>query len=412
MASENIYGGKTYINSSFVFDREYSNLQQANQLVATDGVLLGRYILIKYCNTAFDYNTRKAIELMTTAPTDTEKKAYWSAFQTDGGQISKDRVVCQKVWNSNSGYVYREIANLHSSGISDETMDTVQAEINKMIDEATEAADEVIEAAESAAQLVQTLAPVGKKDGAGEVFNDYANNRAPGNYAHAEGGSTTASGDYSHTGGLGTEATVEAQTAIGKYNAINPDALFIVGNGANQNSRQNVFEVLKDGRATILASPQDDQDVANKSYVDATVDIIAIPEKKTGDLFVNQILEQSVQGGLSGEYYEHNYNNVATFQIINPIIISRPMAATPKIETKGNKDTGLQLQAVDVQSKKYFSEGFGYATIVSESGQSAVTLPTKFTVKNDGSVSWFAGEIGYLTELVILDLKICYQIEK
>lgn len=40
----------------------------------------------------------------------------------------------------------------------------------------------------------------------GEVFNDYDNNYAIGDYAHAEGNGTIASGDYSHAEGLSTKA--------------------------------------------------------------------------------------------------------------------------------------------------------------------------------------------------------------
>ena len=40
----------------------------------------------------------------------------------------------------------------------------------------------------------------------GEVFNDYDNNYATGNYAHAEGSDTIASGNYSHTEGISTKA--------------------------------------------------------------------------------------------------------------------------------------------------------------------------------------------------------------
>lgn len=65
--------------------------------------------------------------------------------------------------------------------------------------------------------------------------------------AHAEGQKTVASGAQSHAGGLGTKATATAQTAIGKYNAENNDALFIVGNGISDTDRKNAFEVYADG---------------------------------------------------------------------------------------------------------------------------------------------------------------------
>ena len=64
----------------------------------------------------------------------------------------------------------------------------------------------------------------------GEVFNNYADNQASGNYAHAEGYQTTASGDYSH---------VE-----GKYNYDDPSAIHMVGIG-NSNSDRKSAHVIK-----------------------------------------------------------------------------------------------------------------------------------------------------------------------
>lgn len=56
--------------------------------------------------------------------------------------------------------------------------------------------------------LIPKNAGVGSKgEGTGaEIFNNYADNTAKGEYAHAEGWFTTASGSYSHAEGLGTQA--------------------------------------------------------------------------------------------------------------------------------------------------------------------------------------------------------------
>ena len=60
---------------------------------------------------------------------------------------------------------------------------------------------------------------VGKVDpnsgGTGEIFNDYENNKATGQYSHAEGHGTTASGKYSHAEGNST-ATGECSHAEGQ----------------------------------------------------------------------------------------------------------------------------------------------------------------------------------------------------
>lgn len=69
---------------------------------------------------------------------------------------------------------------------------------------------------------------------------------ASGVCAHAEGYNTKATATASHSGGYKTVASAESQTAIGKYNKENPNALFIVGNGADENNPSNAFEVLKE----------------------------------------------------------------------------------------------------------------------------------------------------------------------
>ena len=74
---------------------------------------------------------------------------------------------------------------------------------------------------------VNELAPyrVGKidpdSDGTGEIFNHYRgyqHNEATGNYAHAEGCTTTASGNYAHAEGLRTKALGSASHVEGSSN--------------------------------------------------------------------------------------------------------------------------------------------------------------------------------------------------
>lgn len=73
---------------------------------------------------------------------------------------------------------------------------------------------------------------------------------ANGRCSHTEGSSTTAAGDYSHVQNLGTSAAYEAQTAIGKYNANDPNNAFEVGNGTN-NARSNALAVDWSGNMTL-----------------------------------------------------------------------------------------------------------------------------------------------------------------
>ena len=92
--------------------------------------------------------------------------------------------------------------------------------------------------------------------------------KAVGDASHSEGFYTLANQAYSHAEGMYTIAAGIAQTVVGKYNKINFDNLFIVGNGTGTASadRSNAFEVLADGRAKVGAGPEDDDDVVNKGY--------------------------------------------------------------------------------------------------------------------------------------------------
>ena len=82
-----------------------------------------------------------------------------------------------------------------------------------------------------------------------EYFNDYENNKAYADYAHAEGTRTYASGISSHAEGKYTETYNEAEHASGKYNkSYNGQdgtyTLFTVGNGASILNRSNAFTIL------------------------------------------------------------------------------------------------------------------------------------------------------------------------
>lgn len=133
--------------------------------------------------------------------------------------------------------------------------------------------------------------PVGRADGTGEIFNDYENNTASGNYAHAEGRfshadgayahseglSSRASGDYSHSEGYsntasggrshaegysttasafdshsegnGTIASGAQQHVQGRYNVSDPRYAHIVGNGSSASARSNAHTLDWDGNA-------------------------------------------------------------------------------------------------------------------------------------------------------------------
>lgn len=94
---------------------------------------------------------------------------------------------------------------------------------------------------------------------------------ASGERAHAEGGETVASGRMSHAGGYKTIASAEAQTAIGKFNAEDANALLIVGNGTSDTNRKNAFVVKNNGSAEIQTVSTSPNSVVNKEYVDSAI---------------------------------------------------------------------------------------------------------------------------------------------
>ena len=80
--------------------------------------------------------------------------------------------------------------------------------------------------------------------------------------SHAEGGETTATGIYSHSQNYGTVTDQPYQTAVGRYNTENnTDNLFVVGNGGDDSSRSDAFQVDTSGN-TIMAG-----DITVKNHV-------------------------------------------------------------------------------------------------------------------------------------------------
>lgn len=93
-----------------------------------------------------------------------------------------------------------------------------------------------------------------------QAINNYShsegyNTKANGESSHAEGAWTIASGNNSHAGGIGTKATGDNQTVIGEYNIEDPNSLFIIGNGTDEDTRSNAFVVDQDGSIYVNDKP-------------------------------------------------------------------------------------------------------------------------------------------------------------
>ena len=68
-------------------------------------------------------------------------------------------------------------------------------------------------------------------DGTGEIFNSYNNNKATGQYSHAEGYHSKATGNYSHAEGNGTTASGSYSHAEGQYTRAEGSYSHAEGNG-------------------------------------------------------------------------------------------------------------------------------------------------------------------------------------
>ena len=102
-----------YPNSSFIIDKIYTSYKEACNKAATDGIFLGRYVLIAYTEQALPYATRQAIFIASARPTEDPQKTYWDNLDKDDG-IDYDRVICRKEYKEGN-YTYTPIANLSTS---------------------------------------------------------------------------------------------------------------------------------------------------------------------------------------------------------------------------------------------------------------------------------------------------------
>lgn len=70
--------------------------------------------------------------------------------------------------------------------------------------------------------------------------------------SRAGGRGSVANFEYSVAEGLGVVTSQQAQAIFGKYNYVNSDNLFAIGNGKDDTNRSNAFEVRDDGTVWVL----------------------------------------------------------------------------------------------------------------------------------------------------------------
>lgn len=193
---------------------------------------------------------------------------------------------------------------------------------------------------------------------------------AHGEASHSEGYRTKAIGDYSHAGGECTIAKGTAQTAIGKYNLEDETALLIVGNG-NSNKRGNAFTVNENGTATIAADPINDMDVANKKYVNDTINNLPMQVKAGTSLALNY-----VKNNITGDYsIAEGYNTHAINSSCHAegrFSTARGTASHAEGYNTTAYLTGSHSEGYGTHAKGQASHAGGTGTIASANSQMAI----------------------------------------
>ena len=113
--AQNIYGGISYPNTSFVFDKIYNSYADAVAgCKAGDSVLVSRYILIQYHPT-IAYTFDDQIKIINN-PLVTGDEKIWRDNYIKDAPNNYDTVVCQKQYNAQQNVVeYIPIAHLGTS---------------------------------------------------------------------------------------------------------------------------------------------------------------------------------------------------------------------------------------------------------------------------------------------------------
>jgi len=128
---------------------------------------------------------------------------------------------------------------------------------------------------------------------------------AVGDYSHAEGNSTQAIGDYSHAEGNRTIANNQSEHASGQYNVSSSasttfgdsgNTLFSVGNGTDNNTMHNAFEIRQNGDIYITSGSTD---IKLQDHLGGNVDLSNYYTKTE----VNEIVDDVIAGQIDLSTY-------------------------------------------------------------------------------------------------------------
>lgn len=154
-----------------------------------------------------------------------------------------------------------------------------------------------------------------KNVGTGEIFNDYEDNKAYGEYSHVEGKNCASNtrAKASHVEGIGTQSGCEAQHVQGRYNSIEniTNYAHIVGGGLSNTNRKNIHTIDWDGNAMYKGniSIPPDKDIivgGNKLYDTIKNNTIKIQNKLNAVDAVGK--KDYLAGQLRGEVFNGDIN--------------------------------------------------------------------------------------------------------
>lgn len=140
-----------------------------------------------------------------------------------------------------------EIFNNYLDNIASGEYSHAEGNLTEASEYCSHAEGSVTTASGSASHAEGSITTASGKYSHAEGFNTAASGEA----SHAEGFITTASGEYSHAEGLHTEANGLGQHVQGKFNIVYTDNVYahIVGNGSSDTARSNAHTLDWDGNA-------------------------------------------------------------------------------------------------------------------------------------------------------------------
>ena len=205
---------------------------------------------------------------------------------------------------------------------------------------------------------------------------------ADGESSHAEGAQTHATGRYSHASNLGTIASHDSQTAIGKFNNNLDYSAFEIGNGSSEDERSNAFAVDWDGntRAEGDISAKGEIKGAVKAVGAITGQVLADKAVASGTTWTN-LGSFTLPAGLWIVNIATNFSSNATGYRLLSLATSATSAGTInrtiRLPAVNGSSTAINLTA--------FCEGGTYYLNAVQNSGSSLTVSARYTALRLGN---------------------------